>query len=178
MYRYSVGDHYFHGVDRVEPATNYNFRGGEHELLLICENLRDTEVADVRSGDTRFGFLVFENVIFFLYRFGSSMHWSDCPFSIWRVPEVERVSPEVAYAPETRALLNIILVRAENNTIEALRAVSLSPAVTRQLHAAILQQLRQPLGDAAYKIAIASAYQRWPQTAAMVPFAQTCGGGE
>ncbi len=176
-YILEVGKPYRPGVPRLAPGINYNFRGGQHELLLILDKLKPSDIEEVRKGPCEFGALVFERIVFFLYRFGSAIEWSDAPYSIWQLPEDERIAPERP-SPESRALLTVILVDADHNRIEALRAVTLSPVVTLTLQGAIAVQLAEKISVRDYQAAIDAAYRRWPSTAGMLAEAITCKGGD
>jgi hypothetical protein len=167
VYKLAVGQPLLPGKSALPTATNYNFRGGQHELLLILDALSDRETEAVRTGPCDFALLIFRGVLFLLYRFGDTIPWSDCPYSIWLVKPEERIAPQKE-GPDTRALLTIVLVDADTNTVRAIRAVTLSPDFTATLHTAIRSQLSEPISIFEYNETINQAYQQWPDTNKML----------
>jgi hypothetical protein len=73
--------------------------------------------------------LLFDRIIFVLYRFEPAFEWSDCPYSIWLIKESERQPPQQQLTTESRALLQVILVNAAENKVMAFRALTLSQRV-------------------------------------------------
>jgi hypothetical protein len=71
-------------------------------------------VQAVRKGECEFAVTVDGPVIFFLYRFGHAITWSDAPYSWHLVPEPQRSLPEVE-SEESGALLHVVLVDAERD---------------------------------------------------------------
>lgn len=178
MHRLEVGKPY---PVRLPESIQYNYRGGQHELLMVLGRLAACcTVDDIRSGPCEFGVLMRGPVIFFLYRFGDSLPWSDAPLSWWLVPEKERIAPPLSESPGTRALLTIILVEQETAIILALRAVTFSPEFTLAIHDAIRAQAEKGwCGELTYNRAISEAYGTWPHVSDMVRDAQAITkGGE
>jgi hypothetical protein len=97
----------------------------------------------VRNGKCEFAVTVEGPVIFFLYRFGHTITWSDVPYSWCLVPEVQWSLPEPE-GEESPALLHIILVNAGTGIVRVLRGVTLSPAFTQALDEAIRAQAAAP----------------------------------
>jgi hypothetical protein len=162
----------------IAPRAEYNFRAGQHELLLCFKDLTGPEIRAVREGQPEFGLVVLDDVIFFLYRFGGFIHWSDAPYSWHLVPAEERELPKQLETPETRALLLIVLVDADSNIVRALRAVRLPPKFTAALHAAIRAQAGRAWTAEAYNAHVRQAYDRWPTTEEMLRRAVArCRGG-
>ena len=176
---YRVGELYPSpsGKRHWPEGVDYNYRGGEHELRLFYRSPSAAEIADTKTGEARFAIAVEGDIVFFCYRFGGQP-WGDCGFSIHLVPENERVLPPEQIGPEERALLNVILIDAENGVIRALRAVSLSPKFTAKLHAAIRAQAARPL-PADYDAQAEAIYRRYDSAAlAQQRAAVRCRGNE
>ena len=173
-----VGKPYIVGRENWPEGVEYNYRSGCHELRMFFAESSKEEVRAIRHGECEFGLVVEGPVIFFLYRFGSAVRWSDAPYSWHLVPGSERTLPEEE-GPETRAVLQVVLVEAGSGRVLVLRAVSFSPAFTLALHDAIRRQASSPWpGDAAYKAELAGAYGRYPGSAVLmrVAVARTRGG--
>ena len=45
-------DRHFLNRNSANPVTTYNFRSGDHELLLVFEGLSDREIDDIRNGES------------------------------------------------------------------------------------------------------------------------------
>jgi len=173
-----VGKPYLPDRARLEPRAEYNCRGGQHELLLCLSGLTEREVEAVRKGEAELGLVIWGDVLFFLYRFGEAIQWSDAPYSWHLVPAGERELPEPPATTETRALLSVVLVDADRNVVRALGAVTLSPDFTRELHRAIRRQAARPWPAEDYDAQLRRAYERWPDTEAMLAAAVArCLGG-
>lgn len=173
-----VGGSYLPGRTQIEAATNYNYRGGQHELLLRLDRPTSEEIRSVKSDTAEFALYVDPSrVLFFLYRFGEGLPWSDCPYSIWMVSEDERL-PLESLGPNSRALLTTILVAADVNEVKALRGTSFSPEFTRELYKAIETQMQSEISIKDYEDAINETYSRYPKTEQMLEHAIVrCVGG-
>jgi hypothetical protein len=53
------------GLASIAPRAEYNFRAGQHELLLCFSQLTEAEVSAVRGRDAEFGLFIYGLVIFF-----------------------------------------------------------------------------------------------------------------
>ncbi len=180
MHAYSVGSMFVRNRRNWPECAQYNYRGGQHELVVFFASPSPAEVEAVRAGESEFGVLVDGAPLFLLYRFGAQgagVPWSDAPYSIHLLPEVERVLPPAELAPEARALLHIVLVDSLSGIVRVLRAVSLSRDVTKALHSAIREQAAAPWSPAAYDADLRAAYDRYSTTEKMVTKATRCLGG-
>lgn len=177
MHEYQVGKPYIAGKTKYPENGEYNYRGGEHELRLFLADLTPAEINAVRLGRAEFGLFVDGPVILFLYRFGDGIPWSDAPYTVHVVPEIERQLPPVLEGPQ-RALLHVILVEANTGIIQVLRAVTFSPDFTRALHRAIFGQGTQPFDQAAYDRRLAQLYARHSTTELVRKATARCIGGE
>lgn len=159
MYVYEVDKPYHPDKRHWPEGVDYNYRAGEHELRIFMRTPSEVEIADIRKGEARFALAVEGDIVFFCYQFGRG-EWSDCGFSFHLVSETERVLPEIPATPETRALLTVLLIDAENGILKVIRAVSLSPKFTRKLHEAVRDQAARPFPDN-YDQQIEAAYRRY-----------------
>lgn len=73
MHRYKVGQLYNPARSRWEELPEYNFRNGQHELLLFFRSPSRAEIESVKTGQARFAFTVERGVIFFLYEFATAV---------------------------------------------------------------------------------------------------------
>jgi len=176
---YKVGEPFVHGRTSLQHRAEYNFRFGQHGLLLCLRRLREEEVRAVRVGQAEFGLMLYGDVIFLLYRFGDGNLCGDAPYSWHLVPPDQQQLPEPPATAERQAVLQVILVDADRNVVRALRAVTLSPDFTHTLHEAIRRQAGQPWDPAAYDKQLERAYQQHPTTADMLAAcAVGCRGGD
>lgn len=178
MHAYSVGQAYNPKIASWPESAEYNFRAGQHELLLFFNRPNEEEIASVKSGLAHFAFAAEAGAIILLYRFEPAIPWGDAAFTIHLLPEAERQLPGELATPETRAILNTVLIDASDGIIRAMRTVTLSPDFTRKLHRAITDQAAAEWpGEAAYRGQIEAVYQRLA-TAQLLKraIAQTKGG--
>lgn len=160
LYRHRVGQPYMAGRAAWPEASEYNWRGGAHELRLFWRTPSDREVESVRRGEAQFAFAVDGPILFFLYRFGDgAMDWSDAPYSAHMVPPEQRQDPP-DLAPGQGMLLTTILVDAGTGLVRAIRATSMGPHFSRELHAAIRRQMADPFDQGTYDRHLERVYAR------------------
>lgn len=141
----ALGKPLFPEREELPESVEYNCQGGDHTLLLSMKNLHPEEIRAVREEETEFGLFCENGIIFFLYRFGQILPWSDSAFSWWNVAEENRLVPEPRRDSRERILLKIILVEASTGIVKAIRISTLSPEFTEKLHEAIrLQAAGEP----------------------------------
>ena len=165
---------------RWPEGSQYNFRGGGHELLLLFASPSDREVTGVRKAPVELALVVEGPLVVLSHRFGDALPWGDSPFSWHLLPESERVYPPPWEdgSPEQRALLAVFLVDAATGILRALRQLTMAPDFTRAIHRAIVEQAQQPWNAAAYDAALERLYQRYPSSEALqvAAIARTRGG--
>lgn len=136
----AIGQPLFEDRDELPEAVEYNYRAGHHMLLIALKNLHPLEIKAVRETEAEFGLYCENGIIFFLYRFGEILPWSDCAFSWWNVAEEDRRIPGPQANPSERILLKIILAEALIGIVKAIRVTTLSPSFSERLHSAIREQ--------------------------------------
>ena len=152
MHLYSVGKPYNPARRSWPPGSQYNFRAGAHELLFFFESPTEREVEAIRKGAAEFA-LVFEPpVIVLLFRFGEGIPWSDAPYTYHVLPAEQQQLPIdwEEGSPETRALIEIMLISCETGIIRAMRQVTFSPEFTRAVHKSIWEQAHAAYDPVAY----------------------------
>jgi hypothetical protein len=165
MHTLEVGKLYHPGIRHWPEGGEYNFRSGGHELLLRFVRPAAQEVEAVSRGDCEFALASVGDILFFLYRFGKAVRWSDAPYAWHLLPEDQRIPPLHPNTDQTRALLRVVLLDAATGIVRALRAVTLSPGFTRSLHSAIQVQMNTPwVGNREYDRRLAAAYRRYPSS--------------
>lgn len=158
----AVGQPLFAGVNQMPEITEYNFRAGNHILLLSMKNLCPEEIAAVNNKEAEFGLYCENNIVFLLYRFGDALPWSDAGYSWWNVAEEDRELPFAQEDPRERALLNIILVEAASGVVKALRVITFSPDFTNELHCEIRKQAAgEPVSRKEFVRAAFDVYQKY-----------------
>lgn len=174
---YQVGKLYSPNRTKWPENVEYNFRSGAHELRLFYPGPTAKEIADVLSGQVRLALYPYMDVIFFCFKFGEQP-WCDSPYNINLAPADERQLPEDADRAEQRRLLTTFLIDANTGILKVIRVVSMSPAFTRALHAAIWKQSEQPL-SANYDAQIQRVYAANTSSQIVGRLAiATCRGGE
>jgi hypothetical protein len=178
MHKLEVGKPYHPNVSTWPEGGEYNFRAGQHELLLRFGNLKPEEIRDVAEAVCEFALTVEQGIIFLLYRFGRAIDWSDAPYA-WRlVPENQRQLPAPEATGQTRALLNVILIEATTGIVRAIRAVTFSPEMTRALHQAIREQAAQAWNVEAFDADLAAIYKQFSNHDLLRRAIVRCRGGE
>jgi hypothetical protein len=170
VHAYIVGQPYHPSRKTWPQISQFNYRGGELELILFFDRPSPAEVAAVKQSPAEFGIYHEHDQIVLCYRFNPGVPWSDAPYSYHLVPEPERVPPPSPdqLGPDARAILSILLVNATGGEVLALRAVSLSPVFTRALFAAIGAQAQLPWDSADYDRRVADVYARYPTSDALI----------
>lgn len=191
MHPYQVGKPYHPDRKIWPPGVQFNFRGGELELVLFFDSPTESEVAAVEKSTAEFALFVDTSAVKFTrlaesspvilcYRFEPGIPWKDAPFSYHTVPEHQRVPPpdDAKLQPETRALLHIVLVNATGGEVRARQTVSLSPEFTKELYRAIGRHAARPWDQAVYNRRLDEIHQRYPTTEALVAACghRTCRG--
>lgn len=173
-----VGELYHPGVQSWPEISRYNYRNGEHDLVLFLNKPSEKEIHAARTGGGEFALLATDGVIMLCHRFGDGLPWSDSPFTQWFVPPAERRLPTVLVGRQ-RALLFVSLVDASTGILLTLRVVSLSPEFTVALHDAIRRQARTAFrGREDHEKRVARIFRRYPTTEALVAAATVrCTGG-
>ena len=137
---YRVGELFHRGRTQWPEGAQFTYSPGGLELTLFCLATGDDIVQDVRRGEVELALIVEPPLIVVTYRFGRSIPWNDVPYSWHLQPMPWRVIPNLESSLETRALLWITLVGANDGIIHAQRGVTLAPPFTRSLHGAIRTQ--------------------------------------
>lgn len=178
---YEVGRLYPGAQPPLQPSVRYQYRSGEHTLLIIADNLTAQEIDDARRGEAQFAVAQVERIVFVLWRLGDAWRWSDCSYS-WHL-EADR-DPSQSVPPdepsdESRALMQIVLVAAETGLIQVLRAVTLSPHLTRAMHTAVRAEAAGPwAGAAEYDQRLHRVYARYTTRDLLGAASAKCRGGE
>ena len=149
-------------------------RTAEEGLNSPCfiSNIEDDVVYDVRQGEVELALIVELPLIVVAYRFGQSIPWNDVPYSWHLQPMSWRVIPTLKLSLETRALLWITLVGADDGLIHAQRGVTLSPSFTRSLHEAVRAQALMAFDPDDCTSAISKVFLNYPSTVDRLALAQ------
>lgn len=151
---------------KMWPQTpQFNYRGGECELVLFFDSPTPAEVEAVKSGRSEFGLYARDGLVVLCYCFRhdqGGIPWSDASYHYQLVPEPERIPPPdfSKLTPETRAVLHVILVNATGGEVCALRQVSLSPEFTKSLFRAIGYQAVGPFNSRQYDSNLKGLYSK------------------
>jgi hypothetical protein len=137
---YRVGEVFRQGRKAWPEGGQFTYSRGGFELTLFVADIRADVVNEVHAGEVEFALIVELPLIVLMYRFGQSIPWNDVPYS-WHLQPVScRVVPSVDNSVESRALLCLTLVGADDGIIHAQRGVTLSPRFTHSLQRAIRAQ--------------------------------------
>jgi hypothetical protein len=137
---YRVGEPFRRDCSSWPQGAQFTYSPGGDELTIFRSDIDHELIDGVRRGKSEFAILVELPVIVLAYRFGESLPWNDIPYYWHLQPEEWRLVPSLDDSPESRALLWITLVGADDGIVHAQRGVTLSPRFTRALHTAIRDQ--------------------------------------
>lgn len=172
LHSLQVGQPYLQGRTSWPECSQFNVRAGHVELVLFLARPSADETLAARTGEAEFALVVEGDLLVWLYRFGrgkTGIPWSDAPYSWHLVPTDQQQLPPPFETPQSRWLLQVHLVDASNGLLRGLRAVTLSPALSRELRAAVQAQAARPWpGQEAYDRQLAHLYQRYPTTEALL----------
>ncbi|MBX6315744.1 MAG: hypothetical protein IRY99_22935 [Isosphaeraceae bacterium] len=157
-YSCRIGELYRAGRTRWPVGARYHFGAAGHELTLFWPEVSEEVRRAVGREPAEFALILEPPLIVFAYRFGSVIPWGDAPYAWPLSADEPRVIPPLERAAEARALLRLRLVGADDGIIHAERGVTLSPAFTRALNAAIRAQAQAPFDPYAYTRAVAAIY--------------------
>jgi hypothetical protein len=169
---YRVGEPLQRGRRCWPVGAQYSYSLNGHELTLFASDINDNLVHDLRYGEAEFAVIVEHPVLVLGYRFGDSIHWSDVPFSWHMQPAHCRVTPPLESSPETRALLWITLVGADDGIIHAQRGMTLAPGFTCILQNAIRAQASTPFDPDLCTTVIGHLFVAHPNTLSRLPLVQ------
>jgi hypothetical protein len=161
---YRVGERFSRRRETWPEGGQFTYSPGGLELTLFLSDIREDVVNEVRRGEVELALIVELPLIVVTYRFGQSIPWNDVPYSWHLQPVSWRVVPSVERSLESRALLWITLVGAEDGIIHAQRGVTLSPSFTRSLHGAIRTQALMAFDPEECTTAVSKVFLNYPTT--------------
>ena len=159
---YRVGELFYRGRKTWPEGGQFTYSPGGLELTLFRSDICEDVVDEVRRGGVELALIVELPLIVLTYRFGQSIPWNDVPYSWHMQPVSWRVVPSVERSLESRALLWITLVGADNGIIHAQRGVTLSPSFTRSLQVAIRTQALMAFDPEECTSAISKVFLNYP----------------
>lgn len=138
-----VGDLMPGGQTQYDEIPEYNSRSGAHRLIIPMAQATAEEIEAVKTGDVKLAFTTIGDVIMFQARFGAIIPWCDAAYTWHKLPAEEQIRPPELTGNQ-RMMLTIILLEATTGEILAIRAVSMSPTMSKRLNAAINRQADAP----------------------------------
>lgn len=155
-----------------QDCWQFIYAEGGYQLTGYFASPSSDEIEQVRRGRLQLALYVRLPAIILLHRFGR-MAWSDCPFSWWLIPPDDRVVPAVpAPGDPGMALLRVLLIDRTQARVCAIRAVTMSRAMTRAFARAIIAQSQQPAADlAGFDAQLAKIFAQYPNPASIAAVA-------
>jgi hypothetical protein len=134
------------------------------------------QVEAIRKGKCQFALVIGPDMFFLMYRFGKAISWSAAPYWGALMPTEQRELPPKEW-PGAGAILQVVLVSAATGLVRLVRAVTLPPGFTCELHQAILQCSLLPFaGKSAYDAALAKMRRLCPTSRRLLQRAVACTG--
>ncbi len=138
MNHVEIGQLYEPGKTSWQEEMIYSFDVCGHSLLLVLPELDETKLEIIRSGEAEFAFYEDGPAIFFLFRFGKVISWTDAVYSWHLVQRELRGVPDESTVGG--AALKVLIVDAGTGILQAVREIKMDAEFTRLLHAAIIKQ--------------------------------------
>lgn len=167
-----VGTPYIEGRTSYKESTHFNYIDTQYQLLLCLKSPTKYEISSVKKGLASFRVLIYEEIIFFLFKFKPDLPWSDAPYHISAVPKQARTKPERIIEPDSGILITIVLIDADTGITKSLRAIGLPHDFSNKLIDAIAHQYDNPLTSEQYNDRINKAYLKYTTTIDMVQASQ------
>lgn len=162
---YRVGELFRRGRRDWPEGTQFAVGPTGCELTLIRGQLDLDLVEGIRGGRFEFALLAEGPVLILSYALDGLIPWEEVLYCWHLHPADSRVIPVIDSSPETRALLWITLVGAEDGLVHAQRGVALSPIFTRALHGAIRRQAMSRFQPYECTAAISRIFLEFPNPA-------------
>lgn len=149
MHSYKVGVPFQGTLKQYPEGAIYTFHG-HHQLVLFVKDLRPSELRDIRRGTVHFGLSVYGPVIHLHFRFARAIPWSHAPYSYHLIESDEKSLPKVLDGKTRRATLQVIVVKADDGLVRAIRLLTFDPLFSAKLHQAITEQAQTPWDPSLY----------------------------
>lgn len=149
MIKFAVGNLY-PGIYR-EGITAEFFRNDANTLIIALDAITPQERDAYKKGKVRAGFLFEQGVILLFFKFGE-LPWMDCPFNASIISR-DQLSIPVLETDSTRLVIEIHVIDHTSRLLKVIRAVSLSPVLSRGLVSAANRQIEKPTPDFATELA-------------------------
>jgi hypothetical protein len=177
MFTYKIGGLYHPDKTRWEERAQFNMRQGHPELLMFFDRPSFDEMLAVKKSPAEFGLARIGGVVFFFYRFGNEIPWSDQAFSIHLVEKDEREVPELG-GDNIRLGITVMLVDARTGLIKAIRFMTLSPEYSQELVKLCREDLQRYFDEDNYRGRVGEVYKKCPTTDDLLKecFVFTAGG--
>jgi len=149
------------------------------ELLLSLRKPTTSEIESVRRGPSRFALLVEPPVIWLLYRFQPDLPWAGAAYTVHLFPANEQPECVLFTSSTQRLTLTVTLLDADSAMVLGRRVVSLSPAFSRALVAAVqAQSMASWCGERTFRRKLALMRKQYPRIKDMLraAVARTKGG--
>lgn len=131
-------------------------------MLTFNYSLTKKDIDAFHHGSISFGLFSESNILFFLFKIGGFMSWSDLAFTIHLAGD-EKVEDNAGYLP-----FNLVLVESETHIIKGLRMVTVSPTFRSLLVLITQQQAKERFDTVDYYKKIGALYEIYPSASFML----------
>ena len=153
-------------AQRHPEGPRYNFQYNRHTLDIFLDNPTPEEVQAFRTTPCRMGFWMDAPVLWIIFRL-EGMKWADAPYTPYLVEPEGRTFPALE-DENSRCPLVMTMNDALDGTVQAIRLITMSPEMTRNVHQAVRAMLEKPGDLERYYARVAETYRQYPSTADMV----------
>jgi len=131
-------------------------------MLAFNFSVTEKNIAAFLNGPTSFGLFSEHDILFFLFKIGGFLDWSDLAFTIHLAGD-ERIDDNGGYLP-----FHLALIESETKIVKGLRVVTVSPAFRAMLARITQDQANARFDTIDFYKKIGAVYETYPSTEAML----------
>lgn len=171
--RLREGQPYSGNGGALPEGTYYAWCGDRHELAVVQSSPREDARATVAGGDVELAFVHETPVLVILARVAGGDGWREAPFCWHLLPRSERRLPRPLRDGES-AVVDLVLVRAEDGIVDAVGWMTLDPAFSWVLQRAIREEAGRPWDPLRFHHTFEALRARYPSPELLLELAVPC----
>lgn len=160
---YDVGDLYQNARRTYQPATQYSFRSGRHELALMLADPTEDQIKTLSKCRAEVALYAEGDVVIFLYKFDGVFNWTELAFSYHLIASEERALPDdpTGLRRVVADRIDIVFVNEETQVVEGIRSNRFTHPFTVAIREALIAQAKTPwVGKAMWERQIRQIYAK------------------
>lgn len=171
--RLRAGHPYSQGGGPLPEGTYYAWCGDRHELAVVRRMSDEEARAAVARGEVELAFVHEPPVLMVLACIPGFGGWREAPFCWHLLPRSERHLPRPLREGES-ALVDLVLVRAEDGLVDSVGWMTLDPAFSWVLQRAICEEAERPWNPIRFHRVFEALRARYPTAEDLLTLAIPC----